>query len=421
MAEVLLEIRRVLKPGGLFHVVVKSTEDYWPKRVGGKRNTLGMTEVMDGTLLYRRYYSAAELKTTLEKAGFTLLDPGVTPSNERLFKDQLRQHPDEHMSALLSVTVRSPARILLNSASGNAVGHGPLNDVTSIFRLAWRPMALGALAMAGLSFAGLSGRALPVGLLVMYVALGWEQGWLKRFRLKEWRTVTMALGLGLGSSGGYASMDAQDANSTAARLTVEQRAFAAQVTAIVGEKPMDLGVADYMDKAARAAVKMAAEGQAEGPLFPSLEDMKRTPVLFVDARSVATPKQRSSLANFLKDKPNAVIFTNADNLTMKGFDVRVKPEAFTALKTPEENIPSGLLEISLASFGPELTALAQGPGLQFFQTAVLKLNVAGVDEVIAESAKRSWLLTDAFKLLSPAESVNWANVLDALTAIARSA
>ncbi|MBL0350920.1 MAG: hypothetical protein IPP68_11195 [Elusimicrobia bacterium] len=202
-------------------------------------------------------------------------------------------------------------------------------------------------------------------------------------------------------------------------LTAEQRRFAARVTEIVGAKPARLGVEDYMYGAARAAVRTAA---VSGRPAPSLEDLKGTPVLFVDARSVATEKQRTALEAFLKGKPNAVIFTDADDLLIAGADIRVRRGVFSSLRTPEGDLPSGVVEVALAGLGTELGSLARGGGLQLFQTAALKLNARGADEPVAEAANRAWILSDLFTLLSPALAPEkWDDVLKVLTAIARSA
>jgi uncharacterized protein with ATP-grasp and redox domains len=203
-------------------------------------------------------------------------------------------------------------------------------------------------------------------------------------------------------------------------LTTDQQRFAAQVTAIVGGKPTLLGLEDYMYGAAQAAVLTAAVGgEIAGTRAPSF---KGTPVLFVDARSVATKKQRTALASFLKGKPDAVVFTNADDLNIAGADVRVRPKVFSPLSTIEEDLPSGVVEVALAPLGAELRGLSQGRGLQLFQTPALKLNSLGADETVTEAAKRSWLFSDLFTLLTPAlVPEKWDEVLKVLTAIARSA
>lgn len=207
-----------------------------------------------------------------------------------------------------------------------------------------------------------------------------------------------------------------------ASLTTDQRRFAAIVTAILGAKPTRLGLDDYMYGAAQAAVRAAAGGPSVGNPAPSREDLPGTPVLFVDARSVATERGRNALAVFIRKKPYTVIFTNAEDLQMAGADVRVRRDIFTLLKTSPEDLPSGVVEVALAPLGPELSILARRQGLQIFQTSALKLNPLGLDAGVADAVKKAWLLSDLFTLLAPSlVPEKWEDVLKALHAIARSA
>lgn len=302
------------------------------------------------------------------------------------------------------------ARMEIQANEGTAVEAGRVNDITAVLPRIWKPLSLTLVVMTGLVSLGFPGVALQAGLLAGLFALAQQEHWKERF------------------SFAFPNMNSLPMLSTPL-LQKSDQGTDSPLVSVVDARPTNLGV-EFMDGKARETVETALRHMGSVPLSLKsawlTENGKGTPVLLVDDKSVETETQKKALTASIKDKPNAVIMTNAEDLTIPGVSperIFYRPGAFSSLRTAE-GLPLGLVSISLRSLLADLAQINHyGEGLTFLHTAVTELNTDGLgnDHMdIREAAKRAWILNALFQLV-PARSLDWNKIKETLTAIARNA
>lgn len=222
----------------------------------------------------------------------------------------------------------------------------------------------------------------------------------------------------------------QTGYSTDPRLLQEQHQVSSQVISDLGARPLNQGVAEFMDRAARKTVETFSQGVSQSgnsPLDSRAEDSKGTLVLFVDSRSVDTIEKRAALSTFIRGKKDVVVITNANELSISGLGAdRLfhSPGVFSPVRSPQ-GVPLGSMQVSLAGLVADLINLPNhGNGFHFVQTAVVQLNTRNLGEAqqdILHAAESAWVLNAFFQLTLPAHLLDWNGIIETLTAIARNA
>lgn len=322
-------------------------------------------------------------------------------------------------------------KLLLVNDSTSLKSSAEVNDLTRAIVLGFRPLLLGGVATAIFSLLGLASWAVPVGVITALALLLGEQGWLKgiSFTVISWlrslRTPLLFSALLFFIWGEPTATNRREGTPPTIIMSSPKNVSdaAAQTLLNLNTRPTDLGLANYMDREAREIVGQAARRANITSIDPWLKEGKGINVLFLDKRSVADTARRTALNTFLSNKKNVVIITNDEFFTAKGIQIFRRPNAFSPLLTEIENasVPSGIVEVSILQLSNDLKSIGQGVPLQFFQTNVTKLNAAKVDEGLAGLTKRSWLLSETFEILSPAEAIDWSKILKTLAEIARHA
>lgn len=322
--------------------------------------------------------------------------------------------------------------LMINVPSPNQFRSSETNDFTRAIAYGMRPLLLGAVVTAVLSLEGLANWAVPAGVIAALAIHVWGQGWLGQISLtpiswlRRLRTPLLISAFVFFQSGEPAAANRGEGTPPTTIIHSPKNVPEAVTQTLhnLNARPTDLGLENSMDLKAREIVGQAARRAKITSIDPWLKEGKGVNVLILDKRSVANTAQRTALNTFLSNKKNVAIITNDESFTAEGTQILHRPNAFSPLLAEIENelVPSGIVEVSIQQLSADLKSIGQGMPLQFFQTNVIKLNANGVvDEDLIGLTKRSWMLSETFKILSPAESIDWSKILGTLAEIARHA